>query len=129
MTKAGNGVLPRSSLRRPAPSGHATTGAIGRPGLQPGRTDFATVPRQTRNNVTAVEQSSVTAGRRKVKRRQNGAAAHGQDGEAPGDERKASPAAQQVARAPVASSRGRSTSPPSSTRRRGSDDVQDEHLG
>src|SRR6201986_2959991 len=82
MTKAGNGVPPRSSLRRPAPSGHATTGAIGRPGLQPGRTDFATVPRQIRNNVTAVEQSSVTAGRHEVKERQNGAASHGEDGPA-----------------------------------------------
>src|ERR1700735_1475293 len=92
MTKAGNGVLPRSSLRRPAPSGHATTGAIGRPGLQPGRTASATVPRQTRNNVTAVEQSSVTAGRCEVKKRQNGAAAHGEDDKAPRDEHEAGPA-------------------------------------
>src|ERR1700733_13779148 len=92
MTKAGNGVPPRSSLRRPAPSGHATTGAIGRPGLQPGRTDFATVPRQTRNNATAVEQSSVTADRCQVKKRQNGAAADGEDDKAPRDERETGPA-------------------------------------
>src|SRR6201996_8030514 len=92
MTKAGNGVPPRSSLRRPAPSGHATTGAIGRPGLQPGRTDFATVPRQTRNNVTAVEQSSVTAALSHVKKRKSGAAADGKDDKAPGDEHEAGPA-------------------------------------
>src|ERR1700689_5775573 len=92
MTKAGNGVPPRSSLRRPAPSGHATTGAIGRPGLQPGRTDFAAVPRQTRNNVTAVEQSSATAGRCEVKKRQNGTAVDGEDDKASGDEHEAGPA-------------------------------------
>src|SRR5580693_8964251 len=129
MTKAGNGVPPRSSLRRPAPSGHATTGAIGRPGLQPGRTDFATVPRQTRNNVTAVEQSSVTAGRRKVKRWQNGAAAHSQDGEAPGDERKANPAEQQVAGPRWPAARAGAAVRPAAPGGRGSDDVRDEHLG